>query len=520
MLVHNLLEVTADRLPRKVALIDGKVRLTYDQVNSSANRFAAMLMLVGVEKQSRVVILLDNSSEAVISIYGILKAGCIFVLVNGAIKSRKLAYILNDSKAEVLITHVSKNKIVHEALEKAHTIKNIIWCGKDLKEEIYNQEITRKRIIKNIDWKNLSDASLNYSKAALHKTIDLDIATIIYTSGSTGEPKGVVSAHYNITAVCKSIIQYLQNSEDDIILNLLPFSFDYGLYQVLMTFFFGGTIVIEKSFNYPYRIIERLEQEKVTGFPIVPTIVALLSQIENIDLLDLSYVRYVTSTSSALPKPYIKQLQSLFPEAKIYSMYGQTECKRVSYLPPEYIDKKPESVGIPIPNEEVFILDDSGHEVGSGEIGELVVRGLNVMQGYWNAPDETRKKFRNGRYSSDIFLYTGDLFKKDSDGFLYYISRKDDMIKVKDYRVSPKEIESVIYEIVGVNEVSVISVPDSICGNLIKAYIVTKKNCFLTKNDIFDYCKKNLESYMVPKYIEFINSLPKTENGKINKDEL
>jgi len=329
-----------------------------------------------------------------------------------------------------------------------------------------------------------------------------------------------MSAHYNMVAAAKSITQYIGNVENDIILNVLPLSFDYGLYQVLMAFLFGGTVVLEKSFLYPYKILEKVVEEKVTGFPLVPTMAALLLQMEDLSKFNFSHLRYMTNTAAALPVAYIRKLQSIFPQVKIFSMYGLTECKRVSYLPPDQVDKRPDSVGIPIPNEEVFVVDGNGNEVPPGEVGELVIRGSNVMQGYWNAPEETAKRYRPGRYRGEALLYSGDLFMRDEEGYLYFVARKDDMIKTKGERVSPKEIENALCELEGVAEAAVIGVPDEIFGQAIKAFVVQKKGAGVKEKDVVGYCTKNLESFMVPKYVEFMDSFPKSPSGKIDKKQL
>jgi len=348
----------------------------------------------------------------------------------------------------------------------------------------------------------------------------IDIATIIYTSGSTGEPKGVISTHANVIAAATSITQYLENVETDIILCVLPLSFDYGLYQILMAFMFGGTVVLERAFVYPYKVIERLLAERVTGFPLVPTMAAILLQMEDLYQKDFDSLRYVSNTAAALPETHILKLRKLFPKAKIYSMYGLTECKRVSYLPPEEIDHKPASVGIPMPNEEVFIVDGQGKEVPTGEVGELVVRGSNVMQGYWNSLDETARVFRPGKYPGEILLYSGDLFRRDDEGYLYFVARKDDLIKTKGERVSPKEIENVLCELDEIIEAAVIGVPDEIFGQAIKAFIVLRQQNEISERDVLKYCTKNLEPFMVPKYIAFCEMLPKSASGKIDKKQL
>jgi amino acid adenylation domain-containing protein len=515
MLVQHFLESSAERIPDKVALICDDRRLTYHEIDRLACQLAASLTEKGVKRQDRVVIFLENSIETVVSIFGILKLGAIFITLNPTMKSKKLNYILNDSGACALITQTNKAGIVKEAVKKAPNLKHIFWVGR------HNQiSKTSSSMISSNEWEEI--LSIPYPSGLMHqnRSIDLDLATIIYTSGSTGEPKGVMSAHYNVVAAAKSIIHYLNNEENDIIMNVLPLSFDYGLYQILMVFLFGGTIVLERSFTYPYKVIEKLVQEKVTGFPIVPTMAAILLEMETLSKFDLSSLRYLSNTAAALPVAYIRRLQNLFPHIQIYSMYGLTECKRVSYLPPDQLDQRPESVGIPIPNEEVFIFNEDGKEVGPNEVGELVIRGSNVMQGYWNAPEETARTFRPGRYRGETFLYSGDLFKKDENGYLYFIARKDDLIKTKGERVSPKEIENTLCEISGVVEAAVVGIPDDIFGQAIKAFIVTNNTSDLTDRQIMKYCMQNLEPFMIPKSVEFRKTLPKTASGKIDKKKL
>jgi amino acid adenylation domain-containing protein len=522
MLVHEFLENSTRKLPEKIALICGDERLTYREVNAASDLFADALIRHGAQKQDRVVIFLDNSAEAVVALCGTLKSGCIFILLNAEMKAKKLKYILNDSDAKFLVTKTKSRKIIEEAIVGNTSLASIVWCpGKGFTQELIQPFEGHFRPIVSLTWNSfLTFDSKSSPEKNRPQIIDVDIATIIYTSGSTADPKGVISAHYNVVSAARSITTYLKNIEDDIILSALPLSFDYGLYQVLMAFLFGGTVIIEKSFNYPYKVIEKLVKEKATGFPIVPTMVAILLRLEALKKFDFSFVRYLSNTAAALPVSYIKQLQAIFPKSDLYSMYGLTECKRVSYLPPEFLDSKPESVGIPMPNEEVFIVDDKGNEVAAGQIGELVVRGSNVMRGYWNAPEETKQRFRTGRYSNDLLLYTGDLFKMDNDGFLYFISRKDDLIKTKGERVSPKEIENVLCDLDDISEAVVIAVPDEIIGNAIKAFIVPKQNTELSERQVQTHCIKNLEPFMVPRFIEFLDSLPKTANGKIDKKKL
>ena len=520
MLVNHFLENSALRLPDKVALVCGDQRLTYLELNKSVNQLAYALVDIGIKRQDRVVIFLDNSVESVVSVFGILKAGAIFIILNPTIKSRKLNYILKDSGAQVLITHTSKLRIINEAVIDVYSLKHIICCQGEQKQKSLLSKRSQSNLKKIVTWSSIFEHTEPVQTGNKVSSIDVDLATIIYTSGSTGEPKGVMSAHYNVVAAARSITQYLENVKEDIILNALPLSFDYGLYQVLMAFLFGGTVVLEKSFVYPYETIERLVRERVTGFPIVPTMAAILLQMKDLPKFDLSSLRYITNTADVLPVAYIRKLQALFPHVRIYSMYGLTECKRVSYLPPDQLNLRPDSVGIPMPDVEVVVVNERGQEVGIDDVGELVVRGSNVMQGYWNKPEETSKTFRPGRYRGEVLLFSGDLFRRDEEGFLYFVARKDNLIKVKGERVSPKEIENVLCDIDGVSESAVIGVPDEVFGHSIKAFVVRNKKSELTEKEVMKYCVKNLEPFMLPKYIEFCDSLPRSPSGKIDKKKL
>ncbi len=520
-LVHNYLSCTARLYPDKAALIADEKRLSYNKLNCHSDRLANFLKKLGIKRQDRIIIYLDNSIESVISIYGILKASCIFVVLYNAIKPRQLKYYIDDSGAALLITHVDKANDAKDALDGNEEGHKIIWVGN-------SEKIPKKLSSISYEWDAIFSGYEHKGKNSFLSSvsennipiIDMDLAGIIYTSGSTGKPKGVMSPHLNMKAAAQSVITYLGNTDHDIILNTLPLSFSYGLYQILMSVMFGGTVVLEKNFLYPHKVLKLIETERVTGIPIVPTIVAMLLQMNNINKYDFSSLRYITNAGAALPVEHIKRFRVLFPHVNIYSMYGLTECKRVSYLHPEELDKRPSSVGKAMPNCEVFILNKDGKYAAPGEVGELVVRGSNVMQGYWNDHELTSKTFRPGKLLGDIWLYTGDYFRKDEEDFLYFVSRKNDIIKIKGERVSPLEIESLICEIEDVIEVAVVDVPDYISGQAIKVYAVLNKECKLTKNDILKYCAQNLESYKLPKYIEFINELPKTSSGKINKTVL
>ena len=513
MLIHEFLEQTTKKFPDKIALIFQDQRLTYKHIDEKANQLANALIESGLQKGDRVSIFLDNSSEAFISIFGILKAGGVFSTLSPTLKAKKLDYILENSDASFLISQWYKFDIVSRAIENKKSIKSVIMCGPD-KKTITGQS-TKTPFV---SW----DTFLNNQPPSKPEisAIDIDLANIIYTSGSTGNPKGVMMTHLSMSSAANSIITYLENSESDIILNVLPLSFDYGLYQVIMSSIFGGTIVLEKSFSFPYVVIEKLTKEKVTGFPIVPTILAILLQLKNLDKYDFQNLRYISNTGAALPVNHIQSLRKLFPDVDIYSMYGLTECKRVSYLPPDQIDERPTSVGKGMPNEEVYIVNSRGEKVGPGITGELVVRGSNVMRGYWKSPEDTERVLKPGPFPGEKVLYTGDLFKMDDEGYLYFVARKDDLIKTRGERVSPKEVENTLHEIEGVAEAAVIGVPDDILGKAIKAFILKNSSSSVSEKKIIKYCQDNLESFMVPKYIEFVDSFKKTSSGKIDKKVL
>ncbi|OQX83603.1 MAG: AMP-dependent synthetase [Candidatus Latescibacteria bacterium 4484_7] len=515
MLVQEFLERSAERLPDKTAIVAAGERLTFAQIDAEANRMAGALKKLGVQYGDRVAVFMDNGWEVVVSIFGILKADAVFLVVNPTTKPQKLSFILNNCRATALVTQANKLKNALPAVESVPSIEAIVVRGEARGVDLETID-SGKNIV---SWENALEGM--GEERPERKGIDIDLASLIYTSGSTGNPKGVMMTHQNMVAASTSITTYLENREDDIILNVLPLSFDYGLYQVIMAAQFGGTVVLEKSFLYPYAVIKLLKEEKATGLPIVPTISAILLQMKELKNENFDQLRYITNTAAALPVKHIIGLKELFPTATIYSMYGLTECKRVSYLPPEELDRRPTSVGKGMPNEQVYLVDDEGVQITEpGVIGELVVRGANVMKGYWENPEETEKVLKPGPYPWERILYTGDLFKMDKDGFLYFVARKDDIIKSRGEKVSPKEVENVLYSIDGVLEAAVIGVPDELLGEAVKAFVVLKDGVNLSEKEILAYCSKRLEDFMMPKYIEFRKELPKTSTGKITKKNL
>jgi acyl-CoA synthetase (AMP-forming)/AMP-acid ligase II len=358
------------------------------------------------------------------------------------------------------------------------------------------------------------------AQAVSTETIDQDLASIIYTSGSTGEPKGVMLTHLNMVSATRSVSGYLGLRESDVIICVLPLAFDYGLYQVLMSIKVGATVVLETSFAFPLLILEQMAKEKVTVFPGVPTIYSLLMNLKNLDKFDLSSLRMMTNTAAALSEQHIRRLCALFPQATLFSMYGLTECKRVTYLPPDQLGMRPTSVGRGMPNEEVWLVNDAGERLPNGSTGELVIRGSNVMRGYWEKPEETAKRLRPGPSPGEMLLYSGDLFRTDEEGWLYFVARRDDIIKSRGEKVSPREVENAIYSLDGVLDAAVIGVDDPILGQAVKAFVVQKEGYQLTERDVIRHCLSHLENFMAPKHVEFVADLPKTDTGKIKKTGL
>lgn len=511
MQVEEFLEISADRFPEKVALVAGGQRLTYRNLDRQANSLADSLIKLGVRRGDRVAIKLDNSVEAVLSIFATLKAGAVFVMITPGIKADKLIYKLNNCRANCIVSSPKRVKELESLAQQLPHVKVAVVTGQ-LPEGCGHGSM---KVVAFEECLADGDKSCRPHK----QNIDVDLAAIIYTSSSTGPSKGVMLTHLNMVAAATSITTYLENTEDDVILNVLPLSFDYGLYQVLMGFKIGGTVVLEKSFVYTHTVLEKIAREKVTGFPIVPTMAALLLETD-LDTYDFTSLRYVTNTGAALPTDHIMQLRNRFRQARLFSMYGLTECKRVSYLPPDQLDIRPSSVGKGMPNQEVYLVDHQGNRMGPGTIGELVVRGSHVMKGYWDMPEETARVLKPGPWGNERVLYTGDLFRMDDEGFLYFVGRLDDMIKTGGKKVSSHEVENVLHSIEGIAEAAVIGVPESILGQAVKAVVRLKTGAMVGTQDILHYCALHLEKCMVPKMVEIVSELPKTDTGKIDKKKL
>lgn len=506
------LEISADRFPERAAIISGGVRTSYASLYAASERFAAALHAkASLANGERCVVFLENRMETAVAIFGTLRAGGVFSVINPTTKADKLAYVLSNCDASVLVTQSSLLATALAASADCDCVRTIVVV-----EDGEVDESTSSRVIGYDDFIGREPVA---GAGIPRQGIDIDLAMLVYTSGSTGNPKGVMMTHKNIEHAATSITTYLQSQEDDVVLSVLPLAFDYGLYQLLMCVKMGATLLLEKSFAFPQKILPLLASEKVTGFPLVPTMAALIVQIKNFNPEWARSVRYLTNTAAALPPAHIAKLQQMFPQARIYSMYGMTESKRCTYLPPEQLAIRPDSVGIAIPGTEAWVELDNGQRAKPGENGELVVRGGHVMQGYWQNEEATARTLKQGRYPWEKVLHTGDLFRMDEEGFFYFVGRKDEILKSRGEKVSPKEVENVLYRIPGIKEAALVGVPDEVLGQSLKAIIVSV-DPQLDSRAVIAHCRQNLEEFMVPREVEFRDSLPKTGTGKIRRSVL
>jgi acyl-CoA synthetase (AMP-forming)/AMP-acid ligase II len=455
------------------------------------------------------VVFADNTLEAAVAFFGALKADAVVSMVNPLTKADKLAYMLNDCRAAALITEGHLAPVARPAAEKSAHLRLVVAAG-----EMDGAGLP--------GFLGLEAALAGEPRDAppARRGIDIDLAGLIYTSGSTGDPKGVMLTHRNMITAGTSISTYLGLRQDDVVLCALPLAFDYGLYQLIMSVRLGARLVLERSFAFPAQVLQAVVEQRVTFFPGVPTMFAVLGEMKDLSSWDLSRVRAVTNTAAALHVKHILAVQRIFPGARIFSMYGLTECKRCSYLPPEDLARKPDSVGIAIPNTELWIVDEAGREVPHGTVGQLVVRGATVMRGYWEKPEETARKLRPGKLPGELVLYTGDLCRKDQEGYLYFVGRMDDVIKSRGEKVAPKEVEAALLTVEGVKEAAVVGVPDELLGQAVKAFVVLEAGASLTAKDLQKACQARLENFMVPKFVELVPELPKTDTGKIKKTGL
>ncbi len=486
------LSFTATRDRSRTAVIAGDRELSYGEFDRLAAGFASGLRELGVRRGDRVVIVLPNGIEAAIAFEGTLRAGAALSPLSPTIKRDRLRYVLDDVEPAALVCDSERANMAEAAAALASpTVPVMAEVGELAADE----------------------------GPAPPLPLETDLAAVMYTSGSTGKPKGVTLTHRNLSFVMGSIAEYLEMSPADRVLCLLQLSFGYGLCQLLTCVRAGATLVLEEGFSFPGRVVQLLEDQRITGLPAVPTIFQVLLSLRGLVDRELPDLRFLTNAGASLPEVTVAALRRTFPAAQLYLMYGLTECIRVSYLPPDRLDA-PSSSGIPIPGTDAWIARPDGGEAEVGEVGELMVRGPHVMQGYWRDPERTAERLRSGRWPWEPTLATGDLFLRDDEGLLHWVGRTDDLIKCRGEKVYPREVEEVLHAVEGVREAAVVGVPDRLQGQAVHAHVAAEHGNELDPAKLRRECAERLESHKVPAKISVHDELPRTARGKVDRRAL
>ncbi|WP_405234369.1 acyl-CoA ligase (AMP-forming), exosortase A system-associated [Lentisalinibacter salinarum] len=514
MLLHELIFSAAERTPDAPALLRGNGSLEYGQLADSIGRTATGLTALGLRPGERVGVYLNKRIQAVQAYFGALHAGGVFVPINPSLKPAQVAHILRDCNVAALVTTEAQARSLTEVLGDCTDLRHlvILEAGADGMEA--------PRHVQTLAWKDLTAGEPGTSV----RRIDTDMAAILYTSGSTGKPKGVVLSHRNMVAGALSVAEYLENTADDVILAVLPFSFDAGFSQMTTAFSVGASVVL-MDYLLPRDVLKAAARYRATGLAGVPP---LWTQLARLDWPEdaVQSLRYITNTGGAMPTATLGELRQRLPSTRVYLMYGLTEAFRSTYLPPEELDARPTSMGKAIPNAEIMVVREDGSPCAPGEPGELVHRGALVSLGYWNDPERTAARFRPapnqpaGLPFREVAVWSGDTVVKDEDGFLYFVGRKDDMIKSSGYRISPTELEEVIYGTGRVNECAALGIPHFDLGQAVVIACHSEAAGDETKEAILAACRQSLPNYMVPAEIVFREALPRNPNGKIDRKRL
>jgi acyl-CoA ligase (AMP-forming) (exosortase A-associated) len=513
-LLHELVLASAHRTPDASALCDDRSRLTYAQLASEITRFADAMTALGVARGGRVAVYLDKRVETVIASFAAPAQGAVFVPINPLLKPDQVGYILRDCGVCVLVTSGSRLQALKPVLASCPDLTHVVVVDA-------SDDATSEGAIALHHWADLRDVA----GAAWHRVVDQDIAAILYTSGSTGKPKGVVLSHRNMVAGAKSVASYLENRSSDVLLAALPLSFDAGFSQLTTAFHVGASVVL-LNYLLPKDVLNACKRHKVTGLTAVPPLWIQLVQLEwPAGIAD--HVRYFANTGGRMPLETLTRLRAVLPNARPYLMYGLTEAFRATYLPPEEVDRRPDSIGKAIPNSEVLVLRPDGTECDADEPGELVQRGALVAQGYWNDAAKTAERFKPlpGRNPAlmmpEMAVFSGDTVRRDAEGFLYFIGRRDEMIKSSGYRISPSEVEEVIYSTQLVGECVAFGVPHARLGEAVVVVATGAEGSQLDVPRLLALCKERMPAYMVPAHIERHDApLPRNANGKIDRKSI
>jgi acyl-CoA ligase (AMP-forming) (exosortase A-associated) len=512
-LAHQLITDAAQRTPEAPALLFKQSRVSYRSIDDAVARFSHGLIDLGLTMGGRVAVYLPKRFETVVAFFGTMAAGGVMVPVNPYLKPAQIEHILTDCEVEVLVT--SRQRLAHlcDLLTNMPLLRSVVVvdeAGDTSVDEAAACPVHCR------DW-----ASMLMDEGRPGRLrIDSDVAAILYTSGSTGKPKGVILSHRNLVAGAQSVASYLENSPDDRLLAVLPFSFDYGFSQLTTAFSVGASVVL-MDYLLPRDVIDAVARKGVTGLAAVPP---LWNQLAALNWPDAAVqnLRYLTNSGGVMRPEVTRRLRDKLPNTDIFLMYGLTEAFRSTYLRPELVTERPDSIGQAIPNADVQVVRPDGSACDPGEPGELVHRGALVAMGYWNDPAETARRFRpapgqpTGLPQPESAVWSGDTVYRDIDGFLYFVGRDDEMIKTSGYRVSPSEIETVAFDINGVEQAVAIGVDHPELGQVI-VLIVEAAEGQLDEAALMMHCRHVLPSFMVPARIVAASDLPRGENGKIDR---
>ena len=547
-LLHQLILASASRAPDAEALSAQGRTSSYAQLAMRMETFAGALCGLGLKRSERVAVYLDKREEFVISAFGAAAAGAVFVPVNPLLKNDQVAYILADCNVRVLVTSRDRYFGLQQALARCPDLFAVVLIdglGEEPDQETddtvadavdYAAASPRLRVF---DW-----AEVLSSQGKPHRVIDADMTAILYTSGSTGKPKGVVLSHRNMVAGAKSVASYLENRPGDRLLAVLPLSFDAGFSQLTTAFASGATTVL-MNYLLPRDVVHALAAEHITGLTAVPPLWIQLAALQWPASIT-THLRYIANTGGHMPRATLDALRAHLPQTKPFLMYGLTEAFRSTFLPPEEIDRRPDSFGKAIPNAEILVLREDGSTCDANEPGELVHRGALVGMGYWNDREKTAERYKPlpraadgtandatcGLVLPEIAVFSGDTVRRDAEGYLYFIGRRDEMIKTSGYRVSPTEIEEALYATALLAEVAAFGVEHPLLGQAI-IVIATGKNGAVDRGidvavdvavdvaRVKRACQRALPAWMQPAVIELRESaLPRNANGKIDRKKL
>lgn len=526
-LLPHLIRCSADRDPAAPALREGARSLTYGELATQVDALANGLLGLGLGRAERVGIYLDKRLETVVASFAAPAAGGVFVPINPILKAEQVGFILRDCDVRVLITSRDRWATLQPVLAQCPSLRQVVLVDPPAEAGgAAGTEGTSVSSGPDRAWVRYADL-LDAPARPAHRVIDTDMVAILYTSGSTGRPKGVVLSHRNMVAGAKSVASYLGNRADDRLLAALPLSFDAGFSQ-LTTAFHSGASVTLLNYLMPRDVLKALERDRITGLTAVPPLYIQLTQLEWPAAIN-DHLRYFANTGGRMPRETLGLLRQRVPSAQPFLMYGLTEAFRSTYLPPEEVDRRPDSIGKAIPNAEILVLRDDGTPCAPDEPGELVHRGALVGLGYWNDAEKTAERYKllpvgtpgreAGLQLPEYAVFSGDTVRMDAEGFLYFIGRRDEMIKTSGYRVSPTEVEEILYATQLVGECVAFGVDHASLGQAIQVIATPPVGSdALDTQALLAACRARMPAYMMPAGVQARSGpLPRNPNGKIDR---